>query len=208
MKTIFFKVIAQKQTYQNLAYLFFSFPLGIIYFVLVVTGLSLGLGLMITWLGIPILLGTMLLWRLFARFELRQAEIILGIDMHFPRIDKTKGIWKKTQAYLNDALTWKSLAYILMRLPLGILAFVLLVTLLSIPLSLIATPVMYHLFETGVIQGTFCEGTNIFCTMTDSYVSVILIGIIGVLLLFIALHALNSLARILGLTAKALLKRS
>ena len=52
----FFGVVADPQSYLNIIYLLLVFPLGTFYFVFLVTGLSLGFGLLITLLGIPILL--------------------------------------------------------------------------------------------------------------------------------------------------------
>ena len=204
----FFGVIVRGNTYSNLLYLLLSFPLGIFYFVLVITGLSLGLGLVFTLLGIPILFGTLLLCRVFANFELQQAKILSGISRISHRIKKSKGFWNKIKAYLADSYTWKSLAYLIIKFPIGIINFVLLVTLLSVSLSLIATPVVYHLFETGIIfQGTFCSGPESVCFIFDSYLSTIIVGIIGIFLLFVFLHALNGLARTSGLLAKSMLEK-
>lgn len=202
----FFKVITQSQTYRNLSYLLFSFPLGIFYFVFLVTGLSLGLGLIITLFGIPILFGTLLLCRVFASFERQQAKIILGIDIPHAAIKQPKGIWKKIQAYLNDSFTWKSMAYLFIKFPLGIISFVVLVTLLSVSLGLIATPLFYYLTETGILQGTFCIAQTNICFI-DNYFTSIIWAIIGAFLLFIFLHALNGLARISGLLAKSMLEK-
>ncbi len=203
----FFKVITQGQTYLNLFYLLLSFPLGVFYFVFLVTGLSLGVGLIITLLGIPILFGTLLLGRVFANFEQQQTKIILGINITHATTEQVRGIWKKLQAYLNDSFTWKSLVYLFIKFPLGIISFVLLVTFLSVALSLIATPIIYHLIETGAIQGILCDGPSFVCSLMDSYFDVIIVGIIGIFLLFVFLHALNGLAYISGLLTKAMLEK-
>jgi hypothetical protein len=202
----FFKVIIQSRTYRSMLYLLLAFPLGIFYFVFLVTGISLGLGLVITWFGIPILFGVLLLWRVFGGFERQLLKVMLGIPISFVLIKKSKGFWKKIKMYLGDSFTWKSLAYLFIKFPLGIISFVVLVTFLSVSLSLIATPVLYHLTEIGLLHGTFCiEGVNI-CFL-NSYFSAIIWGIIGVLLLFISLHAFNGLARVSGLLTKAMLEK-
>ncbi len=43
----FFGVVARGQSYLNMIYLLLAFPLGVCYFVFLVTGLSLGIGLLI-----------------------------------------------------------------------------------------------------------------------------------------------------------------
>ena len=50
-------------------YLLLSFPLGIIYFVSMITGLSVGIGTLIIWVGFFVLLGTFLLARGFGSME-------------------------------------------------------------------------------------------------------------------------------------------
>lgn len=201
----FFKVITQSRTYLNMFYLLFSFPLGIFYFVFLVTGLSLGLGLVITLIGAPILFGTLLLWRVFAGFERQLATIILGINISFVPIKQSKRIWEKIQAYLNDSFTWKSLIYLFIKFPLGIISFVVLVTLLSVALSLIATPILYYLSEIGILQGAFCITSSNICFIS-SYFTAVIAMVIGVFLLFIFLNVLNGLARISGLLTKSMLE--
>src|SRR5262245_3033727 len=49
----------QRRTYRLFLYLILGLPLGVLDFVLLVTGFSLGLGLLITLLGFPILVATL-----------------------------------------------------------------------------------------------------------------------------------------------------
>src|SRR5689334_15764294 len=60
-------------------YLLLSLPLGILYFVALVTGIALGVSLTIVWIGIPILLFMLSLMRSMIDLELRQAERWLGV---------------------------------------------------------------------------------------------------------------------------------
>ena len=53
-KTVF-ETVAERQTYYNIAYLMLSFPLGLFYFVYLVTMLSLGFGLAVTVVGLPLI---------------------------------------------------------------------------------------------------------------------------------------------------------
>ena len=58
----FFGVALRSQTYLNLVYLLLAFPLGVFYFTLLVTGISLGFGLLIVWIGGFILAGMFVAW--------------------------------------------------------------------------------------------------------------------------------------------------
>ncbi len=54
--TDFFNPIWKRQTWLNVLYHIISFPLGLVYFIFLVTGISLGFGLIILVFGIFILM--------------------------------------------------------------------------------------------------------------------------------------------------------
>ncbi len=207
----FFRVIADSQTYLNMLYLLVSFPLGIIYFTVLVTGLSLGFGLIITWFGIPILLGMMFLWRAFAMFERKAAINILNIDIPFKTKKEKKKkkeenkFWNRLKKNFKDDYTWRSLGYLLVKFPLGIFSFVVLVTLISVALSFIVTPLFYYFDQAGLLAMNFCIN-NSFCFI-NSYFGAAIYSILGILLLFAFLHVLNGLTRVSGLFAKVMLEK-
>ena len=72
---------AERRTYLILLYLVLGLPLGVFEFTLMVTGFSLGLGLLITLLGIPVLIGTLLVAHALATFERRLAWSLLDAPM-------------------------------------------------------------------------------------------------------------------------------
>ena len=47
----FFGVFAEPQSYLNILFLFLGLPLGITYFVFLVAGFSVGVGLVVIWVG-------------------------------------------------------------------------------------------------------------------------------------------------------------
>jgi hypothetical protein len=69
------------RTYTTGVYLLLGLPLGILAFVVVVTGVSLGLALLVTLLGIPVLVATLLAVRAAARFERQLAWSLLRAPM-------------------------------------------------------------------------------------------------------------------------------
>ena len=77
----FFGVVANSQSYLNIVYLLLAFPLGTFYFVFLITGLSLGFGLIITLLGIPILLLVLGGSVVLCRFERSIANNLLKQDI-------------------------------------------------------------------------------------------------------------------------------
>jgi len=193
-----FGVIIKGQTYVNIFYLLIAFVLGILYFTLETTFISLGFGLLITLLGIPILIGTIALSRLIGKFEISMSNLFLKTDIEYPKQIKEENFWKRIKAIFTDNFTWKSLAHIFLKFPLGIMSFTITITLLSTSIALIASPVIFHLNKIGRISGDYKFGQY----TVDSYWSVILIALLGVILLFGSLHLFNAL----GLMFKALNK--
>jgi len=112
-----------RSTYLILGYLLSSLPLALAGFVLVVTGLSLGLGLLITLLGVPVLVVTLLGTRHLAAFERERARALLGARLPRPRrrAPRPAGIWVNFVDLLADRTTWSAVALVLLWLPLSIL---------------------------------------------------------------------------------------
>lgn len=205
----FFSVLWDSQTYLNLFYLLVSFPLGIIYFCVLVTGISLGFGLIITWFGIPILLGMMFLWRAFANFERKSSELILDIDIPYKtkkERKKKEKFWKRLTNYFKDGYTWTSLGYLFIKFPLGIFSFVVLVTLLSVAIALIFTPLFYWFDQIGLLAMNFCTASGAFCWI-KGWGGAIAYSVIGIFLLFAFLHVLNGVAKLSGWLARAMLEK-
>jgi len=141
----FFGVLSDPQSYLNIVYLLFSFPLGVFYFIFLITGFALGFSLAILLIGLVILF--LVLWasRGLAAWE-RQLSIWL-LEAHIapqPRlVVSTDKAWESFKAFLSDPFTWKGLLFLMLKFPLGIISFVIVVFFVTLPLSLILTPLVY-----------------------------------------------------------------
>ena len=122
----FLGAYADRRTWRAVAYLLLGLPLGVLGFVVLVTGISLGLGLLVTLLGIPVLVVTVLVARTLASFERRLAWSLLDAPMpsggRIPD-DPERGLWRRLRAMLTGARTWWELGFLLLRFPLGLVDF-------------------------------------------------------------------------------------
>jgi two-component system, OmpR family, phosphate regulon sensor histidine kinase PhoR len=211
--TGFFSVARQKQTYLNLLYLLSAFPLGITYFVLLITGISLGFGTLVIWIGIPILLGTIMMWEGFASFERLLVRNCLHVPVPFIKDPRLQGMpWtKQFLARLRSPVTWTSLVYLFLEFPFGILSFTLVITLLATSLGLVFGWLAY-LIDTMIynavgggytsyeffvkINGQIEPGALAFFTF---------LAVLGVFATFASLHVLNGIAYAWGYVARFLL---
>lgn len=192
----YFEVLIRPQSYSNLLYLLLSFPLGIFYFVFLVTGLSLGFPLIILIVGIFILAAVFAATWGMAAFERGLAISLLHVKI--PPMAKAgapdAGFWQRVKDYLTNPVTWKGLLYLFCRFPLGIINFTLVVTVLAVVLAMIAAPLAYP-------WATYDLGFTVVNSLSDAF----LVMIIGLLLAPAGLHLLNFLARLQGEFARVML---
>lgn len=184
----FFTAPVEVRSYTNLFYLLLSFPLGIFYFVFLVTGLALGFSLTLIWIGLPILALVFATSFGMAALERRLAIHLLGAKvppMSPPTDPEPRSIWQTIQQFLANPVTWKGMGYLFLKFPLGIFSFVVTVFLLSLSIGLIFAPVAYAWGE-----------LRIDLWVVDSYFESFLVSAVGVLLLFASVHVLNGVALI------------
>jgi hypothetical protein len=117
--------------------------LGTAYFTWLVTGLATGLGLAITLLGIPILTLVFATVRPLLAAERGLANALLGTSIPASGLAPSgDGMWGRLRAYWTDSATWRGIAYLLARFPVGLFTFTVAVTAYSTALALIAAPVI------------------------------------------------------------------
>ena len=197
----FFGVVAEPRAWGALIYLLFAMFTGIIYFTWVITGLSLSAGLLVLIIGLPIA-GLFLLsvWGI-SLVEGRVVEALLGVRM--PRrplyYRKKLGFWSRIKTMLTDKHTWLSLIYMILQMPLGIFYFSLFVSLISVSLWGIVSPILQLGFDIPVI---WHEGPYFFAGW---FLPIAVIS--GILLLIITMHLAKLLGKVHGMLAKAMLVR-
>lgn len=194
-------VVTDAQTYKNLLYLLLAFPLGLVYFVFLVVGFSLGLALSVLIVGLGILLGSVLAVRVIASFERRLSNTLLSTEIPAPNDVETSsgGIVDTLKAYLQAASTWKGLGFVFLKFWMGTLSFVLLVSFLGVALELLVLP----LFPGGVFNtqvGGFAVGDAF-----DSSLERALAVPAGAVLTIVALNVLNAFAGVSASIATSLL---
>ena len=197
---VFFNIVAKPQTWRNVGYLLLAFPLGIFYFVFLVTGLSLGFGLFITLLGIPILVGVLAAAYGMGEFERTTTNLLLDQDTQpSHRLAVSGGLWPKVKALVGSSETWKRVFYLFVEFPFGIIGFTL-VTVTAAFFALIATPFFYA----QSWWPTVADWPSRYWVV-DTLWEAIIVAVAGVLIGFVLLHVINGIARVWGEIAKAML---
>lgn len=139
-----------------IAFLFLSFPLGLLYFLVVIIGFSVGVGTLVVWVGLPILFITLILVRGMAEVERRMIGGLLGMPLSYQfskRAEGNRGFLRHLGDLLVDSYTWTSIVSMLLKFPLGILSFTLVLVLPLLSASLTLMPLVYiiNLFVNSIL---------------------------------------------------------
>lgn len=198
----FFGVYADPRTWGGLVYMLISLITGTLYFSWAVTGLSTSIGVMILIIGIPVAIIFLLSFRGIAFLEGRLVEALLGERM--PRrasFTDSSLPWKeRLKILLTGKATWLSFIYMILMLPLGIIYFTAMVTLISVSLALVASPILSYVFNIPI--GTVYNGDVIW--QLPEYLTP-LFSVLGVVLATATMHIARWVGKIHGKFAKALL---
>jgi len=196
----FFGIFTDAGAWGSLIYMIFALVTGIIYFTWAVTGISIGMSMIILIIGIPIIILFLYSVRGIGFVEGRLVEALLGERM--PRrarfTDKNVKLWDRIKELLTDRTTWTGILYMILQLPIGIIYFTIMTIFISISIGTIFTPVAGIIWDFPIIHtGSF-----------DYYLPnwlLPLMMLVGFLFLTITMHLAKFIGKIHGKYAKILL---
>ena len=203
----FFNVVSDPRTYGALLYMLLALPTGIFYFAWTVMGIGMSLGFAILIIGVPFFLLFVGSIRVLSHVEGRIVEALLGVRMprrlpSGPAADE--GLWIKIKEAVTDLRTWSSLFYMLVRLPLGILYFI--IATVGLCFSIGVTGVSIYSLITGEshIQ---VDGAPYLAHMLHTAPGLIVFALFGILVFFVVLHVARAVGWVHGKIAEGLLVR-
>jgi signal transduction histidine kinase len=125
-------------------YVLVGFPLGIIAFTVIITGLSLGAGLLVTLLGIPVLVATIFAARALAELERVRIPSVINRPREGVRYrarPENAGFWRSLFGPLGDLQGWLDVAHAIVRFPVSTFTFVVVITWWSMALGGLSYPI-------------------------------------------------------------------
>jgi hypothetical protein len=188
------------RSYTGLIYLMLSMPLGIFYFTFLATSLSVGIGLLVTVIGLPVLGLTVWASWWLAALERQMAIGLLGAEV--PPMGPTpfqsgRGFRYDLEEFLSNRVTWTGMLFLGLKLPLGVLSFAMTVTLIAVSTSFLLVPFVYPL--------SLIETDSVILWWVDSPGEAALCFLIGLFLAYASLLILNGLAAVWKMLAVATL---
>ena len=184
----FFSALGEARTYLNLAYVIFAFPLSIVYFTLVITGISLSVGLLVIVAGFFIFIGTLLMIQGFRWLDIQLTSVFLGRTIPLEKEeDKEPGFFAFLRRLFGSAATWKGFVhYLLIKFPLDCIIWSISVAFLSLTLDLLLAPVLQQFwwFDDEMISNW----------LAGFFGDVYVLPFLGIIWGMISLHVVRGLA--------------
>lgn len=198
-------VVVDGQTYRNVAYLLVRFGLGIAYFSAFVTGITLGLALVPLGVGVLVLAGVLAMAEHAGVVEAYLLERLLGRRVEFRRTDPNAlPAWPYLKTVATAERNYWLVAYCLLSFFVGIVAFVVVVTGVTLSFALAVAPLAFWLPGT---RYEFVDATVLGADLRriDTLPEAVVASVVGVALGLVCLYAFNAAASGLGsVTARVL----
>jgi signal transduction histidine kinase len=186
--------VVQGQTWLNVAYLLLAFPTGLAYFIVLVVGVTLGASLAILIVGLAILLATLAAWRAMAALERGLARGLLGVPIAQPADRRGLPVVEQVRRWLRDPVTWKSLVFVALKFPLGVVSFAAVVAAGGFSLILLFSPLI-----------VLITPVTVFGWIVTSSVQALPLSLTGLIAFPLALHLFNGLGWLWALFARIML---
>ncbi|MFI2223429.1 sensor histidine kinase [Streptomyces fradiae] len=197
------------RTWRAFGHLVVGLPLSVCYFSLSVTALALGAGLVVTFVGVPVLALGLAMCRGFGAVERARARALLGVRVAAPepaRATPGTGSTGAMWALLKSGASWRHLLYAVLHLPWAVVAFSLAVTAWSVAWALLT----YPLWQWALPLHAGVDGIQLYGDGTRGYVldsagELAVTSLVGLALVYPAAWLVRGLAAVDGLMVRGLL---
>ncbi|WP_406862488.1 sensor domain-containing protein [Streptomyces sp. HUAS MG47] len=198
----------EARTWREFGYLLLSLPLSVLAFGLSVTTLSLGAGLLITFLGIPVLAGGLAVCRGFGMLERARARSLLRFHVPDPEPARAAGggAMARIGAVLKSGASWRHLLYGIVHLPWAIFAFTVAVTFWTYGWAALTYPLWRWALPVHVgVNGIQLYGDATHSVVLDSSAELALTSLVGLALVLVTPWILRGLTFVDRLMVSGLL---
>ncbi|MET9481837.1 sensor domain-containing protein [Streptomyces sp. NPDC006638] len=136
------------RTWREFGYLMLSLPISVVFFSYALTMFAAGVGLLVTFLGVPVLAAGLAGCRALGAVERARARALLGMDLRDPEpVRGTRpGLMGWVGAVLKSGVSWRHLAYALVHFPWAAFAFTVALAFWSTAWSLFLYPLWQWVF--------------------------------------------------------------
>ncbi|MEU3221950.1 sensor domain-containing protein [Streptomyces sp. NPDC006976] len=201
----------EARTWREFCYLMLSLPISIVLFTFSITMVSLGAGLLVTFLGIPVLAAGLVMCRGFGMLERTRARALLKLDVAdpAPASGRTGGLMSWVGAVLKSGVSWRHLLYSLLHFPWAVFAFCVSLTLWSWGWAALTYPLWHWAVPSHAgVQGIQLYGDATHEVYLDSPAELAITGVMGLGVVLLSPWVIRGLASVDRLLVAGLLSPS
>ncbi|MEV0981214.1 sensor domain-containing protein [Streptomyces sp. NPDC049915] len=145
----------ERRSMRELGYVLLGLPIGIVLFVFAVTMVSLGAGLLVTFLGVPVLAAALAGCRGFGALERARARGLLGVEVADPEPLRPRkdGLMGWMGAILKSGASWRHLLYAVLQFPWAVFSFCVALAFWAYGWAMLTYPLWFWVFPMYAGQG-------------------------------------------------------
>ncbi|AVH57123.1 MULTISPECIES: sensor histidine kinase [Streptomyces] len=198
----------EARSLREFGYVMLSLPLGVAMFTFAITMFSLGAGLLITFLGIPVLAAALAGCRGFGTLERARARRLLGVEVSEPEPLRMRkhGAMAWMGAMLKSGTSWRHLLYAVIQLPWSVFSFVVALNFWAYGWALLAYPLWFWVFPMYAGQdGLQVYGDETHAIYLDNPFEIAVTALVGLLFTMATPWIVRALTTVDGLMVRGLL---
>ncbi|WP_328670857.1 sensor histidine kinase [Streptomyces sp. NBC_00328] len=198
----------EARSLREFGYVLLGLPLGILMFTFAVTMVSLGAGLLVTFLGVPVLAAALAGCRGLGSLERARARGLLGVEVAEPEPLRTKkqGAMAWMGALLKSGTSWRHLLYAVVQFPWSVFSFVVAVNFWVYGWALLTYPLWFWVFPMyGGQDGLQLYGDNTHSVYLDNPFEIAVTALVGLLFTMATPWIVRALTSVDGLMVRGLL---
>lgn len=198
----------EARSWRELGYVMLSLPLGIAMFTYAVTMFSLGAGLLVTFLGVPVLAGALAGCRGFGSLERARARRLLGVEVAAPEPLRMRkpGPMAWMGAVLKSGASWRHLLYAVVQFPWSVFSFVVALNFWAYGWALLTYPLWFWVFPMyGGQDGLQLYGDDTHSVYLNNPFEITVTAVVGLLFTMASPWIVRGLTTVDGLMVRGLL---
>ncbi|MFD4786696.1 sensor histidine kinase [Streptomyces sp. NPDC058459] len=198
----------EARTWRELGYVLTGLPVAVALFVWTVTMMSLGAGLLVTFVGVPVLALALVGCRGFGVLERARAGALLRVRVAAPEPLKPSGpgLLPWLGAVLKSGSSWRHLVYGLVHFPWAVFSFSVAVSFWTYGWALLTYPLWFWVFPMWVGQGGIqLYGDGHHSVYLDNPFEITVTSLTGLVFTLLTPWVLRGLTTVDGLLVRGLL---
>ncbi|SPF05152.1 sensor histidine kinase [Streptomyces sp. MA5143a] len=172
------------RSWREFGYVMLGFPIGVLMFTYAVTMLSVGVGLLVTFLGVPVLAAGLAGCRALGALERARARALLGVEVAAPEPLRPgkRGALAWMGAVLRSGSSWRQVLYAVVHFPWSLFSFVVALNFWAYGWAMLTYPLWFWVFPMWVGQdGVQLYGDEGHAVYLDNAFEVTVTALVGLL---------------------------